>query len=107
MKNRGTFITLAICFFCIFIGNGMVSGGNEELGAGIMLLGIAAFFGYGMTAMIRNAKNTKIICPYCKKELPPQTLKQMGRSINAIGRGRAACPYCGASFDPSFARKAK
>ena len=29
------------------------------------------------------------------------------RSINAIGRSRAGCPYCGHSFDPSFARKPK
>ena len=99
-------ITLAICLGCMAIGSS-VSKTNENLGALIMLAGAVAFFAYGFRAMTGSAKNTKVICPYCKKELPPTTLKQMGRSINAIGRGRAGCPYCGHSFDPSFARKPK
>ena len=104
--KKGTLVTLVICFICMGIGS-KIAESNETLGAVIMMLGAVAFFGYGFMTMIRNSKNTKIICPYCKKELPPQSLRQMGRSINAIGRGRAGCPYCGASFDPSFARKAK
>ena len=104
--KRGTLITLVICFICMGIGSS-VAESNETLGAVMMMAGAVAFFGYGFLAMVRNAKNTKVICPYCHKELPPTTLRQMGRSINAIGRGRAGCPYCGASFDPSFARKAK
>jgi len=107
VKNRGTFITLICCFVSIFVGNMIANSGNETLGGVVMLIGIAAFFGYGMMSIVRNAKNTKIICPYCKKELPPQNLRQIGRSINVIGRGRAGCPYCGASFDPSLARKAR
>ena len=104
--KKGTLITLAICLGCMAIGSS-ISETNENFGAAIMLLGAVAFFGYGFMAMTKNAKNTKVICPRCGKELPPQTLRQMGRSINAIGRGRAGCPYCGASFDPSFARKAR
>lgn len=104
--TRNTLITLVICFVCMGAGSSIAET-NETLGAVIMVAGAVAFFGYGFLAMMRNAKNTKIVCPYCHKELPPTTMRQMGRSINAIGRGRAGCPYCGASFDPSFARKAK
>ena len=104
--TRNTLITLVICFVCMGIGSSIAET-NETLGAVIMVAGAVAFFGYGFLAMMRNAKNTKIVCPYCKKELPPQTMRQIGRSINVIGRGRAGCPYCGASFDPSFARKPK
>ena len=104
--TRNTLITLVICFVCMGIGSSIAES-NETLGAVIMVAGAVAFFGYGFLAMMRNAKNTKIVCPYCKKELPPQTMRQIGRSINVIGRGRAGCPYCGASFDPSFARKPK
>ena len=104
--TRNTLITLVICFVCMGIGSSIAET-NETLGAVIMVAGAVAFFGYGFLAMTRNAKNTKIVCPYCHKELPPTTMRQMGRSINAIGRGRAGCPYCGGTFDPSFARKAK
>ena len=104
--TRNTLITLVICFVCMGIGSS-IAATNENLGGLIMLLGAAGFFGYGFRAMTGHAKKTKVICPYCKKEMPPTTLKQMGRSINAIGRTRAYCPYCGGKFDPSFSRQAR
>ena len=104
--TKGTLITLVICFICMGVGSSIAET-NEKLGAIIMMVGAVAFFGYGLVAMTRHARNTKVICPYCHKEQPPTTLRQMGRSINAIGRTRANCPYCGGSFDPSFARKPK
>ncbi|MBQ7777567.1 MAG: hypothetical protein IJ396_01515 [Oscillibacter sp.] len=104
--TKGTLITLVICFVCMGVGSS-IAATNETLGAVIMIAGAVAFFGYGFVAMTRHAKKTKVVCPYCHKELPPTTLKQMGRSVNAVGRTRAYCPYCGGKFDPSFSRQAR